>query len=146
MDSYRATGAKFFLPHFLIPLAEAARALGRPEDGLDVLSEAMAIVESTGERYLEAELHRLQGEMLLERAPNDHGPAEAAFQKALSVARAQAAKSLELRAATSLARLRQSQGKTQEARDQLAPIYAWFTEGFDTPDLMEAKALLAELS
>ena len=106
----------------------------------------MAIVESTGERYFEAELHRLQGELLLDRSPGDHGPAEGAFQKALSVARAQQAKSLELRAATSLARLWQTQGKDRAAKDLLGETYRWFTEGFDTPDLKDAKALLDELS
>ncbi len=106
----------------------------------------MAIVESTGERYLEAELHRLQGELLLDRSPGDHGPAEAAFQEALSIARAQQARSLELRAATSLARLWQTEGKPTEAHDLLAPVYGWFTEGFDTPDLKDAKALLYDLA
>ncbi len=146
VDAYRATGASFQLPHFLVPVAEAARIRGRPEEGLDVLADAMAIVENTGERYLEAELHRLQGELLLARSPGDHGPAEGVFQKALSVARAQQAKSLELRAATSLARLWQVQGKTTAARDLLAPVYQSFSEGFDTPDLKSANALLDELS
>jgi predicted ATPase len=146
VDAYRATGASFQLPHFLVPVAEAARVRGRPEEGLDVLADAMAIVENTGERYLEAELHRLQGELLLDRSPGDHGPAEGAFQKALSVARAQQAKSLELRAATSLARLWQAQDKTTAARDLLAPVYQSFSEGFDTPDLKSANALLDELS
>ncbi len=117
-----------------------------PAEGLDVLADAMAIVENTGERYFEAELHRLQGELLLDRSPGDHGPAEAAFQQALSVARAQQAKSLELRAATSLARLWQGQSKTTAARDLLAPVYRSFSEGFDTPDLKSANALLDELS
>ena len=146
VEAYRDTGAVFQLPHLMIPLADAARALGRPEEGLDVLAEAMAIVENTGERYFEAELHRLQGELLLDRSPGDHGPAESAFQKALSVARAQNAKSLELRAATSLARLWQAQSKTTAARDLLAPVYQSFSEGFDTPDLKSANALLDELS
>ncbi len=146
VEAYRDTGAVFQLPHLMVPLAEAARALGRPEEGLDVLAEAMAIVENTGERYFEAELHRLKGEMLLARSPGDHGPAEGAFQKALSVAHAQQAKSLELRAATSLARLWQVQGKTTAARDLLAPVYQSFSEGFDTPDLKSANALLDELS
>ncbi len=94
---------------------------------------------------MEAELHRLQGELLLDRSPGDYGPAESAFQEALSIARAQQAKSLELRAATSLARLWRAQAKTKAARELLAPVYNWFTEGFDTPDLKEAKALLDEL-
>ena len=145
VGAYRDTGANLQLPHFLIPLAEAARVLGQPEEGLNVLAEAMAIVEATDERYLEAELHRLMGELLLDRSPDDHGPAEGAFQKALSVARAQQAKSLELRAATSLARLWQSQAKTTAASDLLAPVYQSFSEGFDTPDLKDAKELLDEL-
>ena len=146
VDAYRATGAGLSLPHYLAALSEAARAHGRPEEGLDVLADAMAIVESTGERYMEAELHRLQGELLLDRSPGDPGPAESAFQKALSVARAQQAKSLELRAATSLARLWQAQAKTTAARDLLAPVYRSFSEGFDTPDLKSANALLDELT
>ncbi len=145
VDAYRAINAKIQLPHFLVPLAEAARALGRPEDGLDVLAEAMAMVENTGERYFEAELHRLTGELLLDRSPSDHGPAEVALSKALAVARAQQAKSLEFRAATSLARLWQAQGKSTEANDLLTPVYNWFAEGFDTADLKEAKVLLDEL-
>ncbi|MEE8549941.1 MAG: adenylate cyclase, partial [Gemmatimonadota bacterium] len=146
VDAYRATGAGLSLPHYLAALAEAARANGRPEEGLDVLADAMAIVESTGERYMEAELHRLQGELLLDRSPGDHGPAESAFQEALSIARAQQAKSLELRAATSLARLWQAQAKTKAARELLAPVYERFTEGFDTKDLKEAKSLLDNLT
>ncbi len=146
VDACRAMGAILQLPHYLAALAEAARANGRPEEGLDVLVDAKAIVESTGERYFEAELHRLQGELLLDRSPGNHGPAEGAFQKALTIARAQQAKSLELRAATSLARLWQVEGKTTEARDLLAPVYNWFTEGFDTPDLQDAKMLLEELT
>jgi predicted ATPase len=146
VDAYRATGANVQLPHFLAALSDAARAHGQPAEGLDVLADAMAIVENTGERYLEAELHRLTGEMLLDRSPSDHGPAESAFQKGLAVARTQQARSLELRAATSLARLWDSQGKATEARDLLAPIYGWFTEGFDTADLKDAKALLDELA
>ena len=146
VEAYRDTGAVFQLPHLMVPLAEAARAHGQPAEGLDVLADALAKVESTGERYLEAELHRLQGELLLDQSPGDHGPAEASFQNALAVARTQQAKSLELRAAMSLARLWQTQGKAPEARDLLAPVYDWFTEGFDTPDLKDAKALLDELS
>ncbi len=146
MAAYRATGAKMQLPHFMIPLVEAARNLGQPEEGLEVLAEALALMESTGERYMEAEFHRLRGELLLELAPDDHAPAEAAFQQAIAVAQAQGAKSLELRAAISLARLCRSQDRVAEAHDLLAPVFDWFTEGFDTADLKEAKALLDELS
>ncbi len=146
VDAYRATGATLQLPHFLAAMSEAARANGRPEEAHNVLVDAMAIVESTGERYLEAELHRLQGELLLDRSPGNHGLAEDAFQEALSIARAQQAKSLELRAAISLARLWQAQAKTKAARELLAPVHERFTEGFDTKDLKEAKSLLEELS
>lgn len=146
VDAHRATGANIHLPHIMIPLVEAARNLGRPEDGLEVLAEALALVEDTGERYMEAELHRLRGKLLLEFAPDDHGPAEAAYRQAIAVARSRGGKSLELRAAMSLTRLRRSQDRTAEARDFLAPVYGWFTEGFDTADLNEAKALLDQLS
>jgi predicted ATPase len=146
IQAYRKTGAVCQVPHLMVPLAEAARALGQPEDGLDVLAEAMVNVESTGERYFEAELHRLQGEMLLAQSPSNHGPAEGAFKKALAVAGAQQAKSLELRAAMGLARLWHDQDKTTEARDLLSPVYGWFTEGFDTADLKEAKSLLEDLT
>jgi predicted ATPase len=145
LERYRATGANLHLPYLLTPLAEAARALERPDEGLKNLSEALTLVESTGERFYEAELHRVRGELLLEQTPDDHAPAEDAFQIALSVARSQEAKSFELRAAMSLARLRQSQGRPAEALDLLAPVYGRFTEGFDTPHLKEAKALLDEL-
>jgi len=101
-------------------------------------------VDSTGERFYEAELHRLQGELLLVHA-HDQPAAAVCFHQALAVARHQQAKSLELRAAMSLARLWQQQGKRAEARELLAPIYGWFTEGFDTADLQDAKALLEEL-
>ncbi len=134
------------LPHFLIPLAEATRVLGRPEEAFDVLTEAIALVEKTQERYLEAELYRLRGEMLLAHAPCNLRPAEQAFQKGLAVARAQGARSLELRMAMSLARLWQVESKTTKARDLLAPVYNWFTEGLDTPDLKDAKALLDDLA
>ncbi|MBT4490335.1 MAG: hypothetical protein HOC72_22535 [Rhodospirillaceae bacterium] len=146
VEDYRATGAGLQVPHFLAALSEAARALGRPAEGLDVVADGLAIVERSGERYFEAELHRLQGEMLLDRSPDDDGPAERAFQQALSVARAQQAKSLELRAAMSLSRLWRAQGKSKPARELLTTVYGCFTEGFDTVDLKEAKSLLDDLS
>lgn len=146
MEAYRATGAKLQLPHFMISLAEAARDLGRPEEGLEVLAEALALVEDTGERQMEAELYRLRGELLLEHAPDEHEPVEVSYQQALAVAQSQGAKSLELRAAMSLARLRRARDRAKEARDLLAPVHGQFTEGFDTADLKEAKALLDELS
>jgi predicted ATPase len=104
------------------------------------------LVEDTGERYWEAEMHRLKGELLLLKSLDNHLEAESCFHQALAVSCHQQAKSLELRAATSLAKLWQSQGRRQEAYDLLAPVYNWFTEGFDTADLIEAKSLLDELS
>ena len=142
LDAYRATGAEFQRPHFLSMLAEVHRSLGQPEAGLTALSEALTLVETTGERYYEAELHRLKGELLLQQAAPEVSHAEACFQQALDIARCQQAKSLELRAAMSLGRLWQQQGKRQEAQVLLAGVYNWFTEGFDTADLQEAKALL----
>jgi predicted ATPase len=112
---------------------------------LAALAEALAVMDDTGLRYYGAELSRLQGAVLLLQAVPDAAQAEACFQQALDVARQQQAKSWELRAATSLARLWQSQDKRQEAHDLLAPVYAWFTEGFDTADVQEAKVLLGEL-
>ena len=145
LDAYRATGTEFQRPHFLSLLAEVHRSLRQPEAGLTALSEALTLVETTGERYYAAELHRLQGELLLQHAAPEVSHAETCFQQALDIARRQQAKSLELRAAISLSRLWHRQGKRDEARALLAPIYGWFTEGFDTPDLLEAKALLEEL-
>jgi predicted ATPase len=127
-------------------LAEVHSLMGQPEAGLTVLSEALALVETTGERYYEAELHRLKGELLLLHAAPEVSHAETCFQQALDIARRQQAKSLELRAAMSLARLWQQQGKRQEARVLLAGVYDWFTEGFNTADLQEAKALLQAVS
>jgi TOMM system kinase/cyclase fusion protein len=146
LDAYRATGAEVQRPHFLSMLAEVHRSLGQPEAGLAALSEALALVETTGERYYEAELHRLTGELLLQHAAPAVSPVETCFQQALDLARHQQAKSWELRAAMSLSRLWQQHGKREEAYELLAPIYGWFTEGFDTPDLQEAKALLEELA
>ncbi len=153
LATYQATGAAFQRPHFLAMLAEASGLLGQPEEGLAALDEALVLVEQTGERYYAAELHRLRGELLLRHADTSpqapgRGPqeeAEACLHHALDVARRQEAKSLELRAAMSLARLWQQQGKRAEAHALLAPIYGWFTEGFDTADLQEAKTLLEAL-
>ncbi|MFQ5946713.1 MAG: AAA family ATPase, partial [Anaerolineae bacterium] len=146
LDAYRATGAEFQRPHFLTMLAEVHGTLGRPEEGLSALNEALAQVEQGEERYYEAELYRLKGELLLAQKGGSEEDAEACFQQALDLARHQEAKSLELRAATSLSRLWQRQGKREEARQLLAEIYGWFTEGFDTADLNEARALLEALS
>jgi predicted ATPase len=111
-----------------------------------MLAEALRLVDKTGEHWWEADLHRLQGELLLVRSTRQTAEAEACFHQALDIARRQQAKSLELRAAMSLSRLWQRQGKRDEGRQLLADVYGWFTEGFDTADLLEAKALLAGLT
>ncbi len=128
-------------------MAKPYANLGRTKEGLSALTEAMAAVQERGERWWEAEVHRIKGELLLlSLSPQIDADAEACFRQALEVARQQTAKSLELRAATSLARLWQRRGKIAEARDLLAPVYGWFSEGFDTADLKEAKALLNDLA
>jgi predicted ATPase len=126
-------------------LTEAYAAAGQAEAGLDVLAEALALVDRTDERYWEAELYRLKGELLLQQATPDAPQAEACFQQALAVARRQQAKSWELRTAMSLSRLWQQQSRRDEAYELLAPIYGWFTESFDTADLQDARALLEVL-
>ena len=146
MMAWRATGAALARPYFLTLLAEAYGTIGQPEAGLTVLAEALTLVDKTGERWYEPELHRLKGALLLQQSAANHAEAQTCFHHALDLARAQQAKSLELRAATSLARLWQQQGKRAEAYQLLAEVYSWFTEGFDTADLQEAKALLDELA
>ena len=146
LAAWGATGAKVIRPYGLTLLAEASAQVGQCEVGLTLLAEALAVIDETGEHRWEAELHRLTGEFLLARTPDDHAEAEACFQQALDIARHQQAKSWELRAAMSLACLWQQQGKRAEAQALLAPIYDWFTEGFDTADLQEAKALLEVLA
>ena len=133
-------------PHWLALLAEAYGRAGQPEAGLQVLAEAVTLMATTEMWWSEAEMSRLQGELRLQLASPEVPQAEACFQQALEVARRQQAKSLELRAALSLSRLWQQQGQRQAARELLAPIYGWFTEGFDTTDLQEAQVLLAELA
>jgi len=145
LAAYQATGAALGMPGFLARLAVAYGQVGQVDEGLHLVVEALAVVDTTGERYYKAELHRLHGELLLRQAVAEAQAAEACFQQALAVARRQQAKSWELRAATSLSRLWQHQGKRAAAYDLLAPVYGWFTEGFDTADLQEAKALLAAL-
>jgi TOMM system kinase/cyclase fusion protein len=144
--AYRATGAEAWRHYWLALLAEAYRKAGQIAEGLTTLAEALALVDNNGECFYETELHRLKGELLLLQSPDNHPEVESCFHAALIVARHQHAKSLELRAATSLARLWDQQGKRDEARQVLAEVYGWFTEGFDTLDLKKAKALLAELS
>jgi predicted ATPase len=133
------------VPYFSALLADVSTHLGHPEDGLQALAEAPTLVEQQEERWWEAEVYRLRGVVLLRRIGTPQAEAEAWLQRALDVARHQEAKSLELRAAMNLSRLWQQQGKRAEARALLAPIYGWFTEGFDTADLQEAKALVEEL-
>jgi predicted ATPase len=127
----------------LMGLAEAYAMLGQPVEGLNCLAEAARIIETTEERYAEAELHRLRGDLL--NATSDRSAAERSYRQALAVAERQSAKVWQLRASISLARLRRDQGKPAEARELLTSIYGWFTEGFDAPDLKDAKALLDEL-
>jgi predicted ATPase len=146
LEALRAAGAVLGWPFFLAILAEAHARAGQVEEGLAVISEALEFVARTGERDYEAEVRRVEGGLLLARSPSDPAGAEASFREALDVAGQQSAKSFELRAATSLARLWQQQGRGQDARDLLAPVYDWFTEGFDTRDLRQAKTLLEELS
>jgi predicted ATPase len=144
--AWRATRATMLVPYLCTVLADVAAHLGHPEDGLQALVEAHTLVEQHEERWWEAEIARLQGVLLLRQTGTPQAEAEPWLQRALDVARHQQAKSLELRAAMSLARLWQQQGKRAEAYALLVPIYGWFTEGFDTADLQEAQALLGELS
>jgi TOMM system kinase/cyclase fusion protein len=146
LDALRATGGELRLPYYLALLAEACGKADQANEGLTLMSEALTVVEKTEERFWEAELHRLKGELLLQQSSDNAAEAETCFHQAMEVSRRQQAKSWELRAATSLAKLWQQQGKCQDAYDLLAPVYDWFTEGFDTVDLLEAKQLLDELA
>jgi predicted ATPase len=156
LAAYRDIGSELTRTHFLSLLAEAYGKTGQTEEGLTALAEALAFVDKTGERFYEAELYRLKGELTLQKFQvsgfkfqvqnSPESEAEECFHKAIEIARKQQAKSLELRAVMSLSRLWQKQGKKDEARQLLAEIYGWFTEGFDTKDLQEARALLDELS
>jgi len=160
LAAHRATETTLGQPYFLALVAEAWAWVGQADAGLHALDEALAATHQTGERLYEAELHRLKGELLLQssvRSPTSNvetrvldtppgaSEAETCFRQALDVARRQQARSLELRTALSLSRLWQQQSKRTAAHDLLAPIYGWFTEGFDTADLQEAKALLEDL-
>jgi predicted ATPase len=155
LNTYRATGAGIARTQFLALLAEAYGKAGQAEDGLAALAEALTVEDNSGERFYEAELYRLKGELTLQKlsvassqlsVPNPQLEAEACFHEAIEIARQQQAKSLELRAVMSLSRLWQQRGKKEEAHQILSGIYGWFTEGFDTADLQEAKALIEELS
>jgi predicted ATPase len=138
--AYRATGTESLVPYHMALLAAACEIAGRVEEGLTLLDDALQIVERTGERWVTAELHRRKGQLLQRQGHTE--PAEELYRKAMSIAEEQEAKLWGLRAAASLAGLRRGQGRYAEARDLLAPIYGWFTEGFNTPDLKDAKALL----
>ena len=161
LTALQVSGRELGLPYILALLAEAYGKVGQTEEGLSMLTEALAIVDKTEERWCEAELYRLYGELSLRSGETETGRTgdkqsspilrfpvsspEECFRKAIEIARRQQAKSLELRAVMSLAKLWQQQGKKREAHEMLAEIYGWFTEGFDTKDLQEAKALLDSL-
>ena len=144
--AWRSTGATVAMPRSLSLLAKAYAELGQYDDAWRCIGEAITAIETTGERWFEAEVNRTTGEIALKSPERDQAKAQEYFERALMVARAQQAKSWELRAAMSMARLWRDQGKRNEARDLLAPVYGWFTEGFDTRDLKETKALLDELA
>ena len=146
LAAFRATRAGTGLPRRLSMLAEACIQSRRLNDGLRVLTEALAVTNETEGRSYEAEIYRLKGELLLRRDDSSIPEAWSCFQQAIEIARRQSAKSLELRATISLARLLVSQGRRDEARPILAEIYNWFTEGFDNADLKDAKTLLDNLS
>jgi predicted ATPase len=145
ITALRSTGATLWMPFYLICLARAYAELDQFDDAWRCIGEAMTTIETTGERWCEAEIHRIAGEIALMSREPDVTKAEAYFERALAVARQQQAKSWELRAAMSMARLWRDQGKRQQAHDLLASVYDWFTEGFDTLDLKEAKTLLEQL-
>jgi predicted ATPase len=145
ITAYRSTGATLYVPFYLSQWTRAYAELGQFDDAWRCIGEAMTAVETTKETWCEAEVHRISGELALKSTEPDAAKAEAYFERSLAVARKQQAKSWELRAAMSMARLWRDQGKRYEARNLLAPVYSWFTEGFDTLDLKEAKAMLDEL-
>ena len=141
----RSIGSTNFIPWFLLNSAMAHAELDQFDDAWRCIGEAMTAVETTKERWCEADIHRTAGEIVRMEPEPDAAKAESYFERALAVARGQQAKSWELRAAMSMARLWRDQGKRQQAHDLLAPVYGWFTEGFDTLDLKEAKLLLEQL-
>ena len=145
LTAMRSTGTTMWMPLWLSSLARANAEIGQFDDARRCIGEAMAAVETAKERWCEAEVNRIAGKIALLSLEPDAARAEEYFERALAVARAQQAKSWELRAAMSMARLWRDQGRRDEARDLLAPLYGWFTEGFDTRDLKEAKVLLDEL-
>ena len=146
MAAYRSTGSRCGLPWWFPPLIKAYADVGQFDNAWRSVGEAMTTIETTKETWCEADIHRIAGEVTLMSPERDATKAEGYFERALAIARQQQAKSWELRAATSMARLWRDQGKRDEARGLLAPVYGWFTEGFDTLDLKQAKALLDELA
>jgi predicted ATPase len=144
IDLWQSLGSGLAVPWFLGELAEGLRSIGRCDEALDVVSDALRRTEGSGERHFAAELHRIAGTALM--AQDKSVEAETSFRRAIEIARTQSARMWELRATTSLARLLDEQGKRDEARTMLSDIYNWFTEGFDIADLKEAKALLDELN
>ncbi len=145
LTDWRAPGGDLYIPYALALLAEGSANLKQVEAGCDIVNEGLEIIARTGEHWCEAELHRIKGELLLQQSADNTTEAASCFRQAIAIAQHQHAKSWELRAVTSLARLWQSQGKRDDARELLEPVYSWFTEGFDTADLIDAKALLDEL-
>jgi predicted ATPase len=145
VTALRSTGSTMWLPLCLSYLARANAELGQFNDAWRCMGEATTAMETTKEKWFEAEVDRMAGEIALKSPLPDAAKGEMYFERALTVARAQQAKSWELRAAMSLARLWRDQGKERQARELLAPVYGWFTEGFDTRDLKEAEALLGTL-
>src|SRR4029077_13078697 len=146
ISELRSIGTLFSLLSLFAGLADACARCGNVDEGLAAAEEGLTMMRTGGEHFSLPEIHRIKGKLLLTGSANDRNAAEAAFSEALSIARAQQAKLLELRAAMSMARLWRDQGKAREARELLAAVYGWFTEGFDTRDLKEAKALLEELA
>jgi predicted ATPase len=146
LAAYRSIGATLLTANVLTHLAKTHAALGQFEDAWRCVADAFQTLEATDERWCEADVFRIAGEIALQSPDRDARKAEAYFERALAVARKQQAKSWELRAATSRARLWRNQGRLSDARDLVAPVYAWFTEGFDTLDLRQAKTLLDELA
>ena len=142
LATWQTIGARMLSTWWLGLRAEAYGKIGQVEEALTIVVDALRAVENTGERFYEAELYRLKGAFLLQLSADNQREAEACFQHSMTIAQSQGGKAWELRTATSLARLWQQQGKRQQAHDLLAHVYSWFTEGFETPDLQEAKALL----
>ena len=145
LAAWRSTGSTLWTPLYLPHLARAHAQCGQREAARRCIDDAMLAVENTKETWCESEIHRIAGDIELMSPKPDAANAQAQFERALKISRAQQSKSLELRASMSMARLWRDQGKRDEARELLAPVYGWFTEGFDTLDLKEAKALLDEL-